>query len=246
MGPVGSCFETLNLPQTASLPQEMDYFTLTARPTAKIWREPGRPDTITAPIIHTALREPLIVAEVTITADLEMEWDQAGLVIFAGGSPCMEDHYPLRQTSCRRWAKAGLEFSSRIAHVSSAVAISPSGADLALTPLPIPTSCTAPCMISRPSVRIKFERLGEALWIWYKSPQTSHYTTFPGPAAAGAEWQKVREVAGFFWGIEIKNAVWIGCYASRPMQWNSTTTIQGRADDDRYGLWVEFEDLEII
>jgi regulation of enolase protein 1 (concanavalin A-like superfamily) len=246
MVPVGSSFGTLNSPQTVSLPQDMDYFTLTARPTTKIWREPGLPDTITAPIIYTALREPLIVAEVTVTADVEMEWDQAGLVIFAGSSPCMEDHYPLRQTSCRRWAKAGLQFSSSIAHISSAVALSPAGADVALTPLANLTSCAAPYVTSRPSVRIKFERLGDALWMWYKNPRASHYTTFQSPADVSAEWQKVREVAGFFWGVESKNAVWVGCYASRPMQWNSSTTVQGRADDGGNDLWVEFEDLEII
>lgn len=249
MAPERSCFSTLNVLRAASLPTDMDYFTLTAQPTTKIWREPGLADTMTAPMIYTALREPLIVAEVTITANWEMEWDQAGLVIFAGTPPSAEDGHPYpphSQAPCRRWVKAGLELSSGTLHLSSTTALSPSGADLSLNPLPNPTPCDNLYSPTPISVRIKFERLGDALWIWYQPPESPRHGTFRSPAEVSAGWRKAREVAGFFWGVERKDGVWIGCYASRPMQWNSSTTIQGQADDDRNGLWVEFEDLEIV
>lgn len=238
---------------TSPLPPEMEYFTLTAPPGTKIWRDPGRRDIISAPTIYTALREPLIVAEVTITANWEMEWDQAGLVIFAGIWPGEEEDlrfYSCREGPRRRWVKAGLEFSNGMLHVSTAAAVSPSGADLSLAPLPGSTQCETPYTRTRPNVRIKLERMGDALWVWYQQPQASCCTTCPSPAEASTDWAKVREVAGFFWGIDSKMEVWVGCYASRPMPMpmpeRSNAVIDGRADDERSGLWVEFEDLEII
>lgn len=248
MAPARRCFATLNLANAACLPPELDYFTLTARPTTKVWREPGLPDTITAPMIYTTLHEPLIVAEVTITANWEIEWDQAGIIIFAGIPPHTEGRPPSPhgQDPCRRWVKAGLELCSGTLHVSSTAAVSSSGADLSLNPLPISTQHNAPHALIMPGVRIKLERIGDALWVSYQHPQSSAHMTFHSPAEMSRGWCKVREVAGFFWGIESKNGVWIGCYASRPMQFSSNTTIQGRADDDGNGLWVEFEDLEII
>ena len=248
MAPGRNCFDTLNLSPTTSLPQELEYFTLTAQPSSKIWREPGLPDTISAPMMYTALREPLILAEVTVTATFEMEWDQAGLFIFVGSPPHMEGHQSDSHSHvpCRRWVKAGLQLSSGSLHVFSAAAISPSGADLSLTSLSKLSSCNVPHASRMPSVRIKFERLGDALWVWYQEPQPSLCMASHAPTEASAEWQKVREVAGFFWGIDRKDAAWSGCYASRPMRWNSSTSIQGQPDDERNGLWVEFEDLEIV
>ena len=247
MIPGRSNFDTLNMPDTASISSDMDYFTLTAQPSTKIWREAGLPDTITAPMVFTVLREPLIVAEVTISANWELEWDQAGFAIFVGGSPCGDRQtHPYNQAPCRRWVKAGLEFCSGTLHVSSAAAIAPHGADRALTHLPTTNPLEGQLRSGMQSVRIKIERIGDALWIWYKPGQTSCYTAFRSPAEASSGWQKIREVAGFFWGMDRKDGVWIGCYASRPMQWTPTTTIPRRAEDDRSGLWVEFEDLEII
>ena len=247
MTPGRSCFSTLNVPTAASMSSDMDYFTLTAQPRTKIWREAGLPDTITAPMIYTALHEPLIVAEVTLTANWEFELDQAGLVIFAGGPPCEDwQTYHYSQMPCQRWVKAGLEYTSGVVHVSSAAAITPHGTDRALVPLTTLDPLSARLSSPTPSVRIKVERVGDALWIWYQPAQPSCYTAFRSPAEVSSEWQKIREISGFFWGIDSKNGVWIGCYASRPMQFTANTTIQGRADDDRNGLWVEFEDLEIV
>jgi regulation of enolase protein 1 (concanavalin A-like superfamily) len=248
MVPDGRCFETLNLRGTTSLPPDMEYFTLTAQPGSKMWRDPGLPDMVTAPMVYTALCEPLIVAEVTITANWEMEWDQAGLIIFTGMPPCTQQQQrrSTGQTPCPRWVKAGLQLSSGTLHVSAASAVSASGADLSLSPLlNLDQPYDIPASLVR-SIRVKLERMGDALWIWYQNPQTSSYMAFRSPAEASEGWQKVREVVGFFWGVESKNGVWIGCYASRPMQYNSTTPSQGRADDEGNGLWVEYEDLEII
>lgn len=235
------------MPDTASISSDMDYFTLTAQPGTKIWREAGLPDTITAPMVFTVLHEPLIIAEVTITANWELEWDQAGFVIFVGGSPRGDRQtQPYNRAPSRRWVKAGLEFHSGILHVSSAAAIAPLGADRALARLPINNAFEAQLRSGMQGGRIKIERIGDALWIWYQPGQTSYHTAFRSPAEASSEWQKVREVAGFFWGMDRKDEVWIGCYASRPMQRTPTTTISRRAEDDRNGLRVEFEDLEII
>lgn len=241
MTPSRSCFSTLNVPDAASISSDMDYFTLTAQPRTKIWREAGLPDTITAPIIYTALREPLIVAEVTLTANWEFEWDQAGLVIFAGGPPCEDwQAYHYSQTPCRRWVTAGVEYTSGEVHVSSTAAIAAHGADRALVSLPTLDRHYTRLSSAMPSVRVKVERMGDALWIWYQPRQPYCHTE------ASSEWNKIREISGFFWGIDSKNGVWIGCYAGRPMQLTADTTIQGQAENDRNGLWVEFEDLEIV
>jgi regulation of enolase protein 1 (concanavalin A-like superfamily) len=248
MAPDRSCFDTVNSLQPSSSISEMEYFTLTAQPGTSIWRTPGSEDTITAPTIFTALREPLIVAEVTVTANLEYEWDQAGLAIFAGAPPDVEDRGrpDHNRWPARRWAKAGLEICRGTPHASCTAAVSSSGADCSLVPLPsTPDPQTSYTAAS--SIRIKFERLGDALWVWYQQPQSSCYSTMSHtPDEVSNEWRKIREVTGFFWGIDSKSGVWIGCYASRPMQWVPVSSIAVAADDDRNSLWVEFEDLEIV
>lgn len=87
MPPDRLCFTTLNLPRNYDLPESLEYFTLSAAPNTDLWRKPPDRETSTAPIIFTSLRRPFVIAEVTVTADWEMEWDQGGLVIFAGSSP---------------------------------------------------------------------------------------------------------------------------------------------------------------
>jgi hypothetical protein len=100
------------------------------------------------------------------------------------------------------------------------------------------------------SLSIKCERIGDALWVWYQMPGLSTHSSIPSPASAGAGWRKVREAMGFFSGVEDKHGLWIGCYASRPMNFipsNSweVDTASG-PNRDRNGLLVEFEDLEIF
>lgn len=225
----------------------MDFFTLTALPNTHLWRKAPAHDISTAPIVYTALRHPFVVAEVTVSADWEIEWDQGGLVIFAGDFPertpptervSTRLHRPTRHPSSR-WVKAGLEFAAGTVNASSVCATS-YGSDWTLTPLALPD---LPTPIA--SLRIKLERIGHSLWVWYQLPVQSSYN--PSPGGIGGTWRKLREVTGFFYEIEDKN-VHVGVYASRPAHfqlssaWEST---QGGAAGGT-GLVVEFDDLEIF
>ncbi|KAI9675354.1 MAG: hypothetical protein M1817_001258 [Caeruleum heppii] len=84
MPPSSASFTALNLPPEHEPPQDMSSFALLAPPNTDLWRKPPSRDTSTAPILYTALRHPFVAAEVTVSADWELEWDQGGLVIFAG------------------------------------------------------------------------------------------------------------------------------------------------------------------
>ncbi|EEP80050.1 conserved hypothetical protein [Uncinocarpus reesii 1704] len=282
MPPARSCFTALNLPPDFTLPECMDYFSLSAAPNTDIWRKPPDRETTTAPILFTSLRQPFVIAEVTVTADWEMEWDQGGLVIFAGPVPRQQQQqqrphqstssaqqppqtqtqnptqppppYPSLPTGRNKWVKAGLEFSAGTVNASS-VSATADGADWCLSPLAppnVPTSIT--------SLRIKLERIGHSLWVWYQIPglMTEHAARTPG--AIGNSWRKLREVTWFFWGVEDKS-VHVGVYASRPANLSMENTMwaarnggrfTGRTDDGRgsggaaNGLVVEFEDLEIF
>ena len=233
----------------------MEYFTLTAGPNTDLWRKPPNGDTSTAPIVFTSLRHPFVVAEVTVSADWEMEWDQGGLVIFAGAAPqSFSSDAPARrpmvmagaQPPCK-WVKAGMEFSSGTINASS-VSATADGADWCLSPLV--QSSQAPAV---QSLRIKLERIGHALWIWYQVPSASPYVSTPG--AVGSTWKKLREVTWFFYGVEEK-FVHVGVYASRPTNiargqtmWDAMhgLTLDGSsATGSNDGLVVEFEDLEIF
>lgn len=103
------------------------------------------------------------------------------------------------------------------------------------------------------SLRIKLERVGHALWVWYQVPLAAPGAHTPG--AVGSTWKKLREVTWFFYGVEDK-FVHVGVYASRP-----TSVVQGQTMWDAMhgltldsslaagpadGLVVEFEDLEIF
>ncbi|KAJ5239193.1 Protein of unknown function DUF1349 [Penicillium chermesinum] len=257
MPPDGSSFTPLNLPPDFALPQCMEYFTLTAGPNTDLWRKPPNGDTSTAPIVFTSLRHPFVVAEVTVSADWEMEWDQGGLVIFAGAAPqaFTESALGVRRAGSGppsapcKWVKAGMEFSGGTVNASS-VSATADGADWCLSPL----GQTHATQMAQ-SLRIKLERIGHALWIFYQVPSVSPYGQTPG--AVGSTWKKLREVTWFFYGVEDK-FVHVGVYASRPTglgrggtMWDamhglsldhSIATGSGSHD----GLVVEFEDLEIF
>lgn len=246
MSPDGSSFTALNLPPSFSLPQCMEYFTLTAGPNTDLWRKPPNGDTSTAPMVFTSLQHPFVVAEVTVSADWEMEWDQGGLVIFAGAAPQPIRSRRHQQPRCK-WVKAGMEFSSGTVNASS-VSATADGADWCLSPLCLPGS------IAAQSLRIKLERIGYALWIWYQVPSpTGSATQTPTPGAVRGTWRKLREVTWFFYGVEEK-FIHVGVYASRPTNlsrsntmWEvrNSTTLPSSATSTE-GLEVEFEDLEIF
>ncbi|KAK2773648.1 hypothetical protein FQN53_004092 [Emmonsiellopsis sp. PD_33] len=313
MPPDRSCFTPLNLPPNFSLPECLDFFTLAAAPNTDLWRKPPDRDTSTAPIVFTSLLQPFVIAEVTVTADWEMEWDQGGLVIFAGPAPSQQapnasntnhnndnnnhhahtnrnnndngnqtisnrssresdqhpppyPHPPRRHAAPCKWVKAGIEFSAGTVNASS-VSATADGADWCLSPLAVPHQ---PTPIT--SLRIKLERIGHALWVWYQIPST--VPPYPcTPAEISSTWRKLREVTWFFWGVEDKS-VHVGVYASRPANFAMSSTAWGTRNGARFiqgqgqeqasgsssgnrmgddgggagpdGLVVEFEDLEIF
>lgn len=232
----------------------MECFSLAAGPNTDLWRKPPNGDTSTAPIVFTSLRHPFVVAEVTVSADWEMEWDQGGLVIFAGAAPQPFSDAPAITTGRRsgarppcKWVKAGMEFSSGTVNASS-VSATADGADWCVSPLT--QSDQRPGV---QSLRIKLERIGHALWVWYQVPSASPFALSPG--AVGSTWRKLREINWFFYGVEDK-FVHVGVYASRPVNLGRGEmmyeAMQGLTLDSSLpagpadGLVVEFEDLEIF
>lgn len=280
MPPASSSFTPLNIPDDA-VPEWMGSFTLAAPPNTDLWRKPPSGDTSTAPILYTALRNPFIAAEVTVSADWELEWDQGGLVIFAGPPPghvlptlpvqdapdivslTLDDEGPstpatststdsntsLAQTPsietgsrprrprspppayvapppAAKWVKVGLEFCHNACHATSSVA-NGDGADWAISPLPSHHA-------RRLDLRVKIERIGYALWVWYEDEVHG--------------WKKVREVTWFFWGVEDK-AVRVGVYASRPANFGVSMYDRRNGVGQNTGprnLCVDFEGLEIF
>ncbi|KAF1847592.1 uncharacterized protein K460DRAFT_374628 [Cucurbitaria berberidis CBS 394.84] len=285
MPPASSSFTPLNIPNDV-VPEWMGSFTLAAPPNTDLWRKPPSRDTSTAPILFTALRSPFIAAEVAVSADWELEWDQGGLVIFAGAPPgqmatahpeapnvvdlslddddddLLTPSPPFSQSSslespeytpaqspalesssgpqrergppppyvapapASKWVKVGLEFCNNACHATSVVANS-DGADWSLSALP-------PHHASRLDLRVKIERIGYALWVWYEDE------------AVG--WKKLREVTWFFWGVEDK-AVRVGVYASRPANFGVSMYERnhgGGQNTRTRNLCVDFEGLEIF
>ncbi|KAF2203523.1 hypothetical protein GQ43DRAFT_366748 [Delitschia confertaspora ATCC 74209] len=282
MPPDHHSFTALNIAED-TVPEWMGSFTLAAPPNTDLWRKPPSRDTSTAPILYTALRNPFIAAEVTVSADWELEWDQGGLVIFAGAPPgriatatAMTSTPPpppppppttttttttttsstteittntnstsgAGQTAATvtqemrgapppaysppapasKWVKVGLEFCNNACHATSVCATS-DGADWALTALP-------PHHARRLDLRVKIERIGYALWVWYEDEMSG--------------WKKLREVTWFFWGVEDKQ-VRVGVYASRPANFGTTVyeSRHGGPSVTQRNLCVDFEGLEI-
>ncbi|KAF3404094.1 hypothetical protein DPV78_003432 [Talaromyces pinophilus] len=155
-----------------------------------------------------------------------MERDQGGLVIFAGDAPSESSSY----AHSHNWVKAGMEFSSDKVRLASASATS-DGADGFSFPLPpnLSTNIT--------SLRVRFERVGSSLWVWYRIPSQLPYATTPG--AVQATWEKFREVTWFFHVVADK-CMHVGVYASRPIRITDSDIGGG----DR--LVVTFEDFEIL
>lgn len=238
----------------------MEYFTLTAGPNTDLWRKPPNGDTATAPIVFTSLRNSFVVAEVTVSADWEMEFDQGGIVVFAGAAPQsfssettpfstgtpLNLHGMSQSPRPCKWVKAGMEFCSGTVNASS-VSATADGADWCVSPLCLPDSRATTVH----SLRIKLERVGHSLLVWYQIPTLAPFATTPG--AVGSTWKKLREVTWFFYGVEDK-FVHVGVYASRPANISRSSTMwemmngpmmSSGTDGHDEGLVVEFEDLEI-
>jgi regulation of enolase protein 1 (concanavalin A-like superfamily) len=263
-------FVAVNVPTTFEQPDDVrEYFSLHAPPNTSIWRKPSSSDDTSAPMVLKRLRQSFILAEVTVSASLSEEFDQAGIVIFAGSLPD-PTLSPLPVASRRvsrysrdggesratgRWAKAGLELIEGELHAASVVAISPCGSDWASSArLPPPASPYGPYSFASQSLRVKLERVGDSLWIWYKlagnsasleaqAPSSDYYLRPRNPEDVASGWRKMREVMGFFAGgfDLLKGEVWVGCYASRPMEFEPRHSWETPP-----GLLAEFEDLDIL
>ncbi|MCJ1362553.1 hypothetical protein MMC16_001657 [Acarospora aff. strigata] len=334
MSPSNRSFTALNCHSDTVLPDCMDYFTLHARPNTDLWRKPPSRDTCTSPILYTRLTHPFVAAEVTVSAEFEMEWDQGGLVIFAGSPPTpspppipnsqthIQAHTPNptptptsiptsqpseppppythppsppTPTPAAKWVKAGLEFCNGEPHASSVSATS-DGADWATSPIPIPIPTPYPHSHTRASpsptcpsnytyqpypqhsphgpnytsLRIKLERIGYALWIWFApvsvSAPDSHDLLHPRSSSTTRRldqqgWKKLREVTSFFYGVDEK-CVRVGVYASRPADFGVSHYARthgvgvgggrgrgrgrGAGGEGERELEVEFEGLEIF
>ncbi|EZF31539.1 hypothetical protein H101_04851 [Trichophyton interdigitale H6] len=159
--------------------------------------------------------------------------------------------YPDFNLGQGKWVKAGLEFSAGTVNASSVSATS-DGADWCLSPLAPPNQPT-----SITSLRIKLERIGHSLWVWYQIPPSSFSTdqeSSHSPGSAAQSWRKLREVTWFFWGVEDKS-VHIGVYACRPANISISSTMWAARNGGQYfhdnspspnSLVVDFEDLEIF
>lgn len=220
-----------------------EYCTLTAPPNSILWRKPYAGDDVTAPMILTRCTQPFILAEVTVTAEVEVEWDQAGLVIFVGIDPAepprpllsrRHRHFQYPSQSHGKWLKVGLALIDHDIGVATAVAQPDCGPDWCFAP--IFSGVDSPHLYHT-SLRIKLEKVGQDLWVWYRNP-SSHRGGDRTPDDVDREWKKAREVSEFFGGSEIKSGIWVGCYASRPLEIDD--------GDGKGSLFVEFEDLEML
>jgi len=194
-------FIPLNLPVN-SIPESMGDFSLSAPPGSDLWREPPQRqqtlvrDIVSAPILYTRLRHSFTSAVVTVCANWELEWDQAGLLIFTGEPPghlASRNGSPPPHTPSSKWVKVGMEFNDQSFNVTSVYA-TPDGADWSRSALPGHHS-------RRADLSVKLERNGHTLRVHYDDSLFG--------------WKKVREITWFFLGVEDKR-VWVGVYASRP------------------------------
>ena len=250
-------FEVLNAPADFEKPEDVtEYFSLTALSNTRLGRRAAIDDEVTAPMVLKRLRHPFVLCEATVSVDFQVDWDQAGLVIFAGSHPGRSDvaqlsrslrisHAPASSISYRntsKWARIALELIAGEVNISTLVANPKCGVDWASTPAwPFyhPSQLEETSM---PSIRLKFEKIGLDLWIWFMVPDLeSTFGGTPSPESVRRQWRKCREVVNFFDPMLVKGGLWIGCYASRPTEVEVTNN--GIPEN---GLFAEFEDLEIL
>jgi len=247
-------FEVLNMPPDFEQPDETtEYFSLIAPPNTGLSRKSLEEDELTAPMVLRRKGQPFTLAEVTVSVDFQVDWDQGGLVIFLGGHPAQSQQFSQSSRSLRRphigadprlyrashkWARVALEMTGGEIHISTLVANPKCGVDWASTPAfpHLPNLHIAETSV--PSVRLKLERVGADLWVWFMVPETQFQAGYvPTPEFVSRQWRKCREVVNFFDMESVKGDVWVGCYASRPIE------SEPEVED---GLFVEFEDLEIL
>lgn len=248
-----SRFELLNTPPDFEhLEEAPEYFSLTALSNTRLSRKSLVEDDLTAPMVLHRKRQLFTLAEVTVSVDFRVHWDQGGLAIFLGGHPAQNQRLSRGSHSLRRpyvvvdpqlnrasnkWARVALEMTAGELGVSTLVANPKCGVDWASTPAFPYVSNVHATDLSMPSVRLKLERVGADLWVWFMIPETQFQAGYvPTPEFVSRQWRKCREIVNFFDEQSMKGDVWVGCYASRPVE----------AEPDVESLFVEFEDLEIL
>lgn len=246
-------FEILNAPADFDEPANpYEYFSLTAVSNTRLCRKTLTCDDLTAPMVVKRLRHQFVLCEVTVSGDFVNDWDQGGLVIFLGGHPANNQAPSTRFTNRQRyevvdpqltkpsakWARVALELSNGELCVSSLAANPGCGVDWASTPAFPHLSLAESSDLSMPSLRLKLERVGKDLWVWYMNPDSWSPREEPTPDHVRRQWRKCREIVNFFDDENSKGDAFVGCFASRPVE----------AEDDHIqdGLFVEFEDLEIL
>lgn len=181
----------------------------------------------TVPVLCKRLRYPFASAEVTVSADWELQWDQAGLVLFVGAPPGQNrlaapsnDGAPPPYSPTPLWVKVGLELYNESFNATSCVSTTPDSVDWSRSRL-------RDYHASRLDLRVRLERVGRGLWLHYEDG--SH------------GWVKIRELNQFFRDVEDK-LVWVGVYVSRPA--NPPITRDSGQHLDSH-LYVDFHGLEI-
>lgn len=193
-------FTFVNVGSDFECPEDMsDYFSLKAPPNTHIWRKPSQCDDTTAPMVLKRLQQSFILAEVTVTVELEMEFDQAGLVIFTGSPPGQIPRTPVLRRDRRysnritthtvstgKWVKAGLEFTNGACTATSVVATSSCGSDWSCSSSSpssrnnSPDISTSLRRLITASLRVKFERVDDSLWVWFQWPEDTQRTYSSG------------------------------------------------------------------
>lgn len=225
-----------------------EYFCLAAPPDSRIWRG-SRRDEFSAPMLLTSLVQKFQVIEVTVSVPLEVVQDQAGIAIFFDMSPdepwisptSFEGRRRRRSNTERehtgRWAKAALQQTEDdLLGLATVIAHPSCGADQSISTVPVDVSDHYGFQSHMSTLRIKLERVNDALWVWYRVPE-AFSGEFRTPEEISLQWRRVREVAGFFTGASAKSRIMVGCYASRPLE---------MGEDDSKDLIAEFEDLRIL
>ena len=257
MPPDSSCFTPLNLPDHA-VPESMASFVLSAEPCTDLWRKPPASDISTAPVLYTALRYPFVSAEVAVSADWRLEWDQAGLVIFAGQPPGRN-----AQQAARPQTGTGPQPQPTTATTADTATEQASS--------PAPPADVLPAYVPPPpapkwvKVGLEYHNGTPSASSVVATSDGADWAVTPLPAYQSQRfdlrvklerighalwvyyedqmlgWRKLREVTWFFWGVPDKS-VRVGVYLSRPANWPPFDTGGGLAGRD---LSVEFEGLEI-
>ncbi|KAF2126279.1 hypothetical protein P153DRAFT_378463 [Dothidotthia symphoricarpi CBS 119687] len=266
MPPASSSFTPLNVTDDA-VPEWMGSFTLSAPPNTDLWRKPPSRDTSTAPILYTALRNPFIAAEVTVSADWELEWDQGGLVIFAGAPPVQ---IPIVSPQVAAPSTVSLPLDATQPQTTQIPQESGSQHPRDPPPAYVPPAPAAKW------VKVGLEFCNNACHAtsvvansdgadWALTSLTTHqarrldlrvkierigYGLWVWYEDEVLGWKKLREVTWFFWGVEDK-LVRVGVYASRPANFGLSMFERragGNGGNGNLGarnLCVDFEGLEI-